>query len=107
MNTQQQFVDGFCALAHEAHLASRKRGTWDDLRSDGECIAMMHADLSRALEALSHGNPVEGSVPPFSQGEAALAELIVRIMDFAVARQFFIAEALVAKMETLRMRREA
>lgn len=66
---------------------------------DGEIIALMHSELSEALEALRHGNPPDNRIPAFGGVEAEMADLIIRIMDYGKARGFRIAEAVEAKME--------
>lgn len=89
----------FNAVAKQVYATAKEKGWWDKERNDGEAIALMHAELSEALEALRAGNPPDDKIPEFTGVEAELADVIVRIMDMAHARGWRVAEALVAKIE--------
>jgi NTP pyrophosphatase (non-canonical NTP hydrolase) len=49
------------------------------------------------LEALRHGDPPDDKISEFSGVEAELADVIIRIMDYAGARGLRVAEAIMAK----------
>jgi NTP pyrophosphatase (non-canonical NTP hydrolase) len=95
----EKFVKAFNDLAAEIHSTAREKGWWDNERNVGEVIALMHSELSEALEAARKGNPPDDKVPEFGGIETELADTIVRIMDAAHGFGWKVAEALAAKIE--------
>ena len=93
------FIKEYNALARSIHQTARDKGWWDRDRNDGEIIALMHSELSEGLEALRHGNKSDDHIPEFTGVEAEMADVIIRIMDFGIARGYRVAEALEAKIE--------
>lgn len=92
------FIEAYNEKAKEINQTARDKGWWDGKRNDGEIIALMHSELSEALEALRLGNPPDDHIPEFTGVEAEMADVIIRIMDFGIARGYRIAEALEAKI---------
>jgi len=62
-------------------------------------IALMHSELSEALEAVRTGNPKSEKIPEFSLLEEELADVVLRIMNFGGQLGLRISEAIVAKDE--------
>lgn len=85
-------------LSKEIHKWAKSKGFWDTERNDGECIALMHTELSEALESIRKGNPADEHCPDFSNTEIEMADTVIRIMDFCAARGLRLAEAIQAKM---------
>lgn len=62
-------------------------------------IALMHSELSEALEAVRNGNPQSEKIPEFTNLEEELADVILRIMNFGNQLKLRVAEAVIAKDE--------
>lgn len=96
---QRDFIEKFEAFQEYAHRIAKERGWWDEDRNDGECIALMHSELSEALEALRTGNEESVKLPGLSQLEEELADVIIRIMDYAGMLRLSVSDAIVRKAE--------
>jgi NTP pyrophosphatase (non-canonical NTP hydrolase) len=95
-----EFIGAFNETQEQAHKTALEHGWWEgEERNQGEMIALMHSELSEALEGLRHGNPPSEHIPEFTAVEEEMADVIIRIMDNAERRGWRIAEAIVAKMK--------
>ena len=90
-------------LIERAHENAVKHGWWDNDRSFAEQIALMHSELSEALEESRNGNkPTEiyysyGNKPEGIPIE--LADCIIRIFDTCGKYGIDLEEAIELKME--------
>lgn len=91
-------VEALMAQAHKHTLAAGFCGN-PDCRNQAELIALVHSELSEALEALRYRNPPDDKIPEFSGCEAELADAVIRICDLAAGQGYRLAEAIVAKLK--------
>jgi NTP pyrophosphatase (non-canonical NTP hydrolase) len=93
-----KFQQFFSIIQYYCYGMSRDKGFWES-DNPGEKIALMHSELSEALEAIRKGNPESKKIPGFTHSEEELADCVIRIMDFAGYFGLDLAEAIIAKIE--------
>lgn len=98
-NEAKLFTRWFTLVQQVVHSITRSKGFWSTERNDGEMIALMHSELSEALEALRHEDPADKDCVDFSSAEVELADCIIRIMDMAEGRRLNVAGAVIAKLK--------
>lgn len=85
------------SCAKDVQENAQAHGFWDGPRNKAEQIALMHSELSEALEGLRHGNPPDSHCPEYSSVEVELADVVIRIMDFAHGYSLDVGGAILAK----------
>lgn len=93
------FLASWQAIQQKVKQVNTDHGWHNSEVHDGVYIALIHAELSEALEGLRHGNPASEHIPLFNAAEEELADVIIRVMDMAEARGWRVAEAVLAKIE--------
>lgn len=96
-SAQNEFIAAFFNVSTEVNRIAKSKGWWDEERNDGEIIALMHSELSEGLEYLRNKVKLSDHIP-FTGIEEELADVIIRIMDYGVARKLDIARALLSKI---------
>ncbi|CAB4136139.1 NTP-PPase_u5 domain containing protein [uncultured Caudovirales phage] len=86
-------------FAKAVHINAADKGFWQQPPSTAESIALMHSELSEALEADRAGNPADDKITEHSGVAAELADCIIRILDFGEARGIDVIGAMLAKAE--------
>jgi len=90
-------IDEINDLAEEIYTNAVNKGWWIKERNDGEMIALMHSELSEALEYLRNGNKDSDHIPTSGVAEE-MADCIIRILDYCAGRKIDIGEAIYLKL---------
>lgn len=98
LNNSENFVTEFSNFQEYVHAMAVDKGWWETERTDAEAIALMHSELSEALEAARTGYPVSDKIAPHGNFVEELADTIIRIMDLCGKRELDVAEAIVQKV---------
>ena len=72
-----QFMVAFNERQHEAYTIAKEHGFYERNIPDPEFIALIHSELSEALQALRNGNPPDHHIPEFSSLEIELADTVM------------------------------
>jgi NTP pyrophosphatase (non-canonical NTP hydrolase) len=93
------FAGAFLSMQNDVHQTAVDKGWHEEERNDGEVLCLIHSEVSEALEALRAGNPPDDKIPEFSGLEAELADVVIRIMDYAGKKNLRVAGAIIAKAQ--------
>lgn len=97
LREEREFIRSLRKIQKECHSIAKSHGWWDKRRTFGDCIALIHSELSEALDAYRHD---EGD----AHIKEELADAIIRILDFAEKKNYDLGVAIITKMDKNRNR---
>ena len=97
--------ESFKDLMRDVFSVASEHGFWeDDTVNVAEKIALMHSELSEALEAYRNSDARDDKLPEYSGLTVELADCVIRIMDLAEYMGLPLIQAILDKNEYNRYR---
>lgn len=91
------FEGWFNAMQAEVHRNAQAKGFWDEPVNVAEKLALIHSEISEALESYRRNNPPDDKLPQYKSATVELADAVIRIMDLAEGMGMDLAGAIMAK----------
>ena len=119
MDNKEQILNDLKALQADIHATALDKGWWDDRNNlislakshhpstakyaksavVGSALALIHSEVSEALEADRNGDKPDDKIPEYTGMEAELADVMIRIYDLAEAFGLRVNEAMIEKIQ--------
>lgn len=96
----EPFVTVMGLMGREINNYTNAKGFWPvEGRNDGEVIALMHSELSEALEAIRNKEGLRSDThcPHYLNIEVEMADVVIRVMDYCEQKGYRLGEAIIAK----------
>lgn len=92
------WIHAISKLSQRCYDLAHDKGFWDKPRNKGEMVALIHSEASELLE--STRKPAQDQhCPEFTNEEIELADIVIRVMDYAQGFDLRLGEAIVAKLK--------
>lgn len=85
-------------LQERAYAIAQSKGWWEQPREMGTLLALIHSEVSEALEACREGNPLSKKISG-SLFEEELADIVIRVMDLAESEGVDLEKAIQEKLD--------
>ena len=95
---EHDFKVAFTVVSSKINCIANEKGFWRCNRSHGEVLALIHSEVSEALEALRTKSS-STKIPGFLGVEEELADVVIRIMDYSMQYNFNLPAAILSKMK--------
>lgn len=95
---ERKFASTFNQMCELAYRGAEEKGFWEK-PNDYQKICLMFTELAEVVEAFREDNPKSEKIPEFTLAEEELADVVIRIMDFAGRKNIRLGDAIIEKIK--------